>query len=235
LWYYLHEDLTMYRLGKQIHKYRRIQRFVIVLLLVLFFSVLIVWLMRLRIAPAATIRNDTPVSKNYTTSQTAKVTINKPEFKMELPGGWTERKVIASPTGPRYTFAAPTGESKLFDIYIDNPPMNFAINKAIVVASQGTGLTHEYVSENCVNFTDPKSKNLQTGFAPARWQEIDFICDMANASRQVVGTISHDGKNQVNVTGTSGVTHKVFMTYTDNDITPSYSVFYDILGSLQFK
>jgi hypothetical protein len=225
----------MYRLGKQIHKHRRIQRIAIVLLLVVLFAALVYWLMHLRIAPTATIRNDTPVSKNYTSSQAAKVTINKPEFKMEIPGGWTERKVETSPTGPRYTFAAPTGEPKMLDIYIDNPPTNLAINKAIVISLQGNGLTHDYVSENCVTFTDPKYKNPQTGFAPARWQEIDFICDMANSSRQVVGTISHDGMNQLSTTGVSGATHKVFMTYTDNDITPSYSTFYDILGSVQFK
>lgn len=225
----------MYRLGKQIHKHRRIQRFIIILLLVLFFVALVYWLMHLRIAPTATIRNDTPVSKNYTSSQDAKITVTKPELKMELPGGWVERKVIASPTGPRYTFAAPTGKAQVLDIYIDNPPTNFAINKAIVVSAQGSTLTHDYVSENCVTFTDPKYKNPQTGFAPARWQEIDFICDMANANRQVVGTISRDGMNQVGTTGLSGATHKVFMTYTDNDITPSYSTLYDILSSMQFK
>lgn len=225
----------MYRLGKQIHKHRRIQRFAIILLLVLFFVALVYWLMHLRIAPTATIRNDTPVSKNYTSSQAAKVSVDKPEFKMELPAGWTERKVISSPTGPRYTFSAASGEPKVLDVYIDNPPTNLAINKAIVVSSQGSGLTHEYVSENCVNFTDPKYKNPQTGFAPARWQEIDFICDMANSNRQVVGTISRDGANQVNTTGVSGATHRFFMTYTDNDITPSYSTLYDILGSMQFK
>ena len=205
------------------------------LLLLLLFAALVYWLMHLRIAPTATIRNDTPVSKNYTSSQAAKVAVNKPEFTMELPGGWVERKVIASPTGPRYTFAAPTGEAKVLDIYIDNPPTNFAINKAIVISSQGAGLTHENVSENCATFTDPKYKNPQTGFAPARWQEIDFICDMANTSRQVVGTISHDGVNQLKTAGAGGTSHRIFMTYTDNDITPSYSTLYDILSSMQFK
>lgn len=225
----------MYRLGKQIHKHRRVQRITIVIVLVLLFVALVYWLMHLRIAPAATIRNDTPVSKNYTSSQAAKVVINKPEFRVDLPGGWVERKVIASPTGPRYTFAAPTGEAKVLDIYIDNPPTNFAINKAIAISSQGNGLTHENVSENCATFTDSKYKNPQTGFAPARWQEIDFICDMASPTRQVVGTISRDGINQLTTTGSSGVKRKIFMTYTDNDITPNYSILYDILSTLLFK
>lgn len=225
----------MYHVGKQIHRHRRLQRIAIVILLALLFAVLVYWLMHLQIAPTATIRNDTPVSKNYTSSQAAKVAVDKPEFKMELPAGWTERKVTVSPTGPRYTFAAPAGESIVLDVYIDNPPTNLAINKAIVVSAQGNGLSHDYVSENCVTFTDPKYKNPQTGFAPARWQELNFICDMASPNRQVVGTISRDGINQVNITGASGATHKIFFTYTDNNITPSYYTLYDILTSMQFK
>lgn len=225
----------MYHVGKQIHKHRRIKRIAIVLLIILFFAALVYWLMHLKIAPIATIRNDTPVSKNYTSSQAAKLKVEKPELKMELPAGWVERKVISSPTGPRYTFSAKTGEAKVLDIYIDNPPTNLAVNKAIVVSSQGNGLMHDYVSENCMTFTDTKFKNPQTGFAPARWQEINFICDMASPNRQVVGTISKEAINQVTTTGLSGATHKVFMTYTDNDITPSYSTLYDILSSLEFK
>lgn len=225
----------MYHVGKQIHKHRRSQKISVIILLILFFGLLVFWLMQLKIAPSAIIRNDPPVSKNYTASDMAKVNVDKPEFKMELPAGWVERTVIASPTGPRYTFSAKIGEAQILDIYIDNPPTNLGINKAIVVSAQGSGLTHEYVSENCITFTDPKYKNPHTGFAPARWQEIDFICDMANTNRQVVGTISRDGMNQVHTVGASGATHTVLMTYTDNNITPSYSTLYDIIASMQFK
>lgn len=225
----------MYHVGKQIHKHRRLKRTIVVVVLIILFAGLVYWLMHLRIAPSATIRNDTPVSKNYTASETAKLTVNKPEFKVVFPGGWVERKIIPSPIGPRYTFAAPTGDSIVFDIYIDNPPENLAVNKAIVVSGQGNGLSHDYVSENCANFTDSKYKNPQTGFAPARWQDTNFICDMANVNRQVVGTISKEGMNQVTTTGASGAVRKVFMTYTDNNITPSYSTLYDILASFEFK
>ena len=224
----------MYRFGKQIHKHRRGKRTIVVVLMIGMFALLVYWLMHLRIAPTATIQSSPPSSKNYDSATQAKITVTKPEFTVQLPTGWLERKVTASPTGPRYTFSAPTPQTKILDIYIDNPPTNMAINNAIVVSTQGDGLTHDRVSDNCTTYTDPKSKNVQTGNAPARWQEIDFICDMGNVERQVVGIISHDGMNQVKVTGPSG-THKVFMTYTDNKISPDYTILYDILNDIHFK
>ena len=225
----------MYRLGKQLHRHRKGRRIVSVLLLLVLFLLLIYWLTHLRITPSATIRNAPPASRNYDAASPATFAVTKPEFSVEFPAGWVERTVIPSPIGPKYTFAAPSPQAKQFDIYIDNPPTNLAINKAIAVSAQGDGMTHDRVSENCITYTDPKSKNPQTGNAPARWQEINFICDMSNTERQVVGAISRDGMNQIAVSGPKNVAHKVFVTYTDNDISPDYTVFYGILNTLHFK
>jgi hypothetical protein len=110
-----------------------------------------------------------------------------------------------------------------------------ALNKALVVDASGTGVVHESVSENCATYTEASKTDPRTGFAPAKWQGIDFFCDMANNSRAVVGTVSKDGFNYFNVTGANGGQHKVFIVFTDNNITPNYSVFYDVLTSLRFK
>ena len=225
----------MYRLGKQAHRHRRGQRIAIGVFVLLIIAGLLYWLAHLRISPTQQIKNSPSVSTAYNASETAKVNINKPEFTMELPAGWTERQVIASPTGPRYTFASPSSQSQVLDFYIDNPPTGMALNRAIVVDAQGNGLAYDRVSDNCITFTDPKNKNAQTGHAPARWQEIDFICDMSNFSRALVGTISKDGINQVAVAGEAIGNRKVFISYTDNSISPNYGTLYDILGSIKFK
>ncbi len=225
----------MYRLGKQAHRHRRGQRIAIGVFVLLIVAGFLYWLANLRISPTQHIKNAPSVSTGYNASGTTKVAISKPEFSLELPTGWKERQVIASPTGPKYTFASPSSEAQVFDFYIDNPPTNMALNRAIAVDAQGNSLNYDRVSENCTTFTDPKNKNAQTGHAPARWQETDFICDMANASRAVVGTISKDGINQVTVTGETIGSRRVFMTYTDNSISPNYTTLYDILGSIKFK
>ncbi len=226
----------MYRLGKQTDKHRRGRHVTIAVFIILIFAAAVYGLMHLRVAPQQDIRNATPVSKGYTTSSNAKVTIDKPLFRLELPTGWKEISTDkASSTGPRYSFRSTSEMSQMLDMYIDNPPVNMAVNRAIVVSAQGDGLAHDNVSENCTTFTDSSVANPRTGTAPAKWQTTNFICDTGNFARAVVGTMSTDGMNQVTVAGPTVGSHKLFIIYTDNNISPNYSTLYDILGSLHFK
>lgn len=226
----------MYRLGRQSHKHRRGFRVIVVTLGLLVLGIVIYWLMNLRITPEQDIRNTAPISKKYQTGTSAVVSIDKPLFKLELPKAWHEVATDKnSSTGPMYSFASPSAQAQMLDLYIDNPPINLAVNKAIIVSAQGDGLTYDTVSDNCTTFTEASLKNPQTGNAPARWQTIHFICDMANTARAMIGTMSTEGVNQVTVTGTTAGKHKLFITYIDNNINPNYSTFYDILRSLHFK
>lgn len=226
----------MYRLGRQTHKHRRGYRVILTTLAILFFAAVVYWLMHLRIVPEQNIRNAAPVSENYKTSASEKVAIDKPLFRLELPKGWREVETDkASSTAPKFSFSSPGSQAQMLDLYIDNPPTGMAVNRAIVVSSQGDGLTYDTVSDNCTTFTEASLKNPQSGNAPARWQTTQFICDMANTARAVVGTMSAEGINQVSVTGPTTGTHKLFITYIDNNINPNYGTFYDILRSLHFK
>ncbi len=226
----------MYRLGRQTHKHRRGRRRIVAILILLIVAGLIWWLMHLRILPEQDIKNSTPVSKSYKTSDSAKVIIDKPLFRVELPTGWREVAVDKlSPTAPKFSFRSPSAQAQLLDFYIDNPPVRMAVNKAIIVAAQGTGLSNDAVSDNCTTFTDASLKDPATGNAPARWQTVNFICDMGNFPRAVVGTMSTEGVNQVTVNGPTAGSHKLFITYTDNNISPNYSTLYEILRSLHFK
>lgn len=152
---------------------------------------------------------------------------------MVLASTWKEDAVERTATAPRYSYTD-SANARIIKIYIDNPPTNLGVNRAIVVSSDADKLTYGSVSDNCITYTEASRANTQNGFANAKWQEVDFLCDMANHARAVVGTISKDGLNQVHVQTQSGVLRKVFITYTDNGINPDYSVFYDILQSLQF-
>jgi len=197
---------------------------------------LIYGLMNLRIVPEQNLRNAAPVSKGFQINSKTKVTIDKPLLKLELPVGWheisTDKKVAATPT---YSFASPSADAQIMDIYIDAVPTTMAVNKAVVVSAQADGLGYDTVSDNCTNFTESSLKDPRTATAPARWQTINFICDMGNYARAVVGTMSTEGINQVTVTGPTTGPHKLFITYTDNNISPSYSVLYEILRSIHFK
>jgi hypothetical protein len=114
---------------------------------------------------------------------------------------------------------------------VDHIPTALAINRLLAVQSSGDKMTPVgMVSDNCTNFTDKATESAATGTAPAKWNGVNFICDMANYERDVVATGSSGGINMVTLSSKSG-THQVCLVYTDNSIDPDYSVFTDIVQS----
>lgn len=224
----------MYQVGKRIHKHRRFWKRLGWLSMMLIFAALVYFLLHLKVAPEQNVHNSPPVSKTYQPSSKQKITFDKPLLTIELPAGWKEVTLPTSPTAPVYALRN-SELAEALDIYIDNPPLNMGLNKAIVVSQNAAGVAHDVVSDNCIAYTQAGKTNPQTGNAPAKWQGIDFFCDTANSSRAVVGTVSKDSFNYFNSNGQSGGTHKVFITYTDNNISPDYSILYDALDSLHFK
>lgn len=227
----------MYTVGKQTHKHRKGRKHLLRFLVLLGFGALVWWLMHLTITPNQEIYNSAPISKSYNAAQKQLFKIDKPLFSMELPDGWKENIIEPSPYAPKYRFSNPAKANggQMVELYIDTVPTNIAVNKVLVVEPAENGLTHDQVSENCTTFTESELTNHTTGTAPARWQGINFICDMGNYARQVVGIASTEGVNRVTVTGATKGAHKLFILYTDNNITPDYNILYDALNSLKFK
>ena len=227
----------MYHVGKQIHKHRKVRRNLIVFFLIFAFGVFVFWLMNLRITPKQELYNSAPLSNSYDVTENKKITIEKPLFSLELPSGWKENAIEPSPLAPKYRFSNPDSKSggQMIELFIDTVPTAIAINKVLVVEPSEKGINHEQVSENCTTFTESNLTNPKSGTAPARWQGVNFICDTGNYARQVVGIASTEGINQVTVTGSTNGTHKLFILYYDNTITPDYNILYEILNSLQFK
>lgn len=226
----------MYRVDKRTHRHRRARQTLVVLALALLSAIAIYALFHLRVTPRQQLRNSPSLSTQYGASEAKKVVIDKPLFRMELPGDWKEmspgHEIVPAPT---YSFTSPSTDKKDMYIYIDTVPSDMALNRAVTVNAQGDGIAYDVVSENCATFTDPATKDKRTGYAPGRWQAANFICDMGNSQRTVVGTVSTEGVNQVTVNGATTGRHKLFIMYTDNNINPSYSTLYSILGSLHFK
>lgn len=226
----------MYRVDRRIRRHKRARRNTLVVVALLCAAAGVYGLMNLRIAPTQDVQNTEGVVTRYDAASAEKVRIDKPLFTLELPAGWKERAPEPSVL-PYSTFAFQSSgaPAQLLALYIDAPPTNMAINHAVIVTPQGAGLAHDTVSGNCTTFTDTSRLDRQTGIAPARWQNVDFLCDMGNFNRGVVGTESTEGVNTVTVTGPTTGTHKVFIRYTDSSVSPDYSTLYSIIASLNFK
>ncbi len=225
----------MYHVYRREHRHTKARRNGVIALVLLLIALIIYAIYTLSVTPRQDIRNAPPLSKQYNAAGNKKITIDKPLFTLELPQGWVEIPEGKTAAAPTYSFRAPQGQSQYFDMYIDTIPATMALNRAIVVSPQGSGVSYDRVSENCTTFTDSAQKNPSTGYAPARWQGADFICDMGNFARALVGTVSTEGINRVTVTGSANGPHQLFIAFTDNNINPNYTTLYDLLASLNFK
>jgi hypothetical protein len=156
-----------------------------------------------------------------------------PSFQINLPKDWQQ---VTPPTiHAAYSWRGATKENnaRSLDIYIDNIPVNFAVNRMLPLTANGSGVQATGgVSNNCSTFTLASTTDPRTGIAPSKWDGIDFLCDMANYVRNVVGTSSAEGVNTVSVAGPSG-THKYFFVYTDHSGEPNYDTFTAALQSFQ--
>lgn len=224
----------MYQYDKRTHKHAKLKRRATWLGVLVLFSAVVYGVAQLRITPEQEIKNSPPLSRGYNATVDKKQQFTKAEFTFTATSGWKEYAVQQGQFNPRYVFKD-VSKSRVMEVYIDNLPEELGVNRAIVVDSVDGTISYDVVSDNCTTFTDSSKKNPQTGIGVAKWQEIEFLCDMGNAARAVVGTISDDGKNMVSVTAATGKVYKVFIAYTDNNINPDYNVFYDILGSLKFR
>ncbi len=225
-----------YHVDRRGHRYRRARRRIIALAIVLFVGTLIYLLFNLEVTPQQDIQNAPDTTQKFADPRAKNVKIEKTEFTLELPDGWKESKADASLVpAPKYVFISSEADQQTLRIYLDTIPSGLGINKAVTVSARANEIDHDVVSENCANYTGAAQKNLKIANAPAKWQNIDFLCDLANSSRPIVGTISTDGMNFLKVKGATIGERRVFITYGDFNINPNYITFYDILESVEFK
>ncbi len=215
---------------------RRILWLIIILLIlwILFFGWL--WL-RNSLKPKVTIKQANPITTKVTYNSKIKH-YDEPDFGIDMPASWS-----AVPRPP-HTYQSFTWQSsdrvtdgQQIEIYEDTIPINFAVNRALVVVGEVDRVSVDgAVSDNCSRYTKPTNGGPNRVGVPAKWQGIDFLCDQSNQQRDVVGTSSNDGVNTVILhSQNSSATHKFFFTYTDYASNPDYTLFYDALASLRMN
>lgn len=199
-------------------------------------SVYGVMYVRDKLKPNTVIKQAKPIETKVTFEDT-KTKYNLPNFTIDIPKDW---KLMPRPAGSYTSFTWQTSDKgtdgQIITIYEDKIPANFAVNKVQIVRGEGNHVVQEGgSSDNCSKYTKNKNLANQTG-APAKWQDIDFLCDQNNKQRDVIGTSSKDGVNTVVVTGPTAGTHKYFFTYSNfNVANPDYSPFNNAITSFRMK
>lgn len=225
----------MYRVGyRAINKRKRLVWSVVVM------AVFIIVLGGLAVAgrqflrPTTTVKQAAAVVSNVNFNSGSTHTYNEATFSIALPTSW---QPVTGQKQPFVSYQWQINNSQYHQslaVYEDNIPQSLAVNRALAVQANGSKLTTiNEVSDNCTDFTKNSPDAGQTG-AFAKWQGVSFICDVGNYERDVVGTSSATGINTVTL-GTAADTHQFFFTFTDNNINPDFSTFYNALTSFRLK
>lgn len=221
------------RKGKDPKKQRR--RRLIFLLIVLLLAGLGWWVYKYAFKPNTTVKQAKAVVTAVEFDESKTKHFDEPNFGIDLPVDWVEHSHNTTPYNV-YSFQGGTNASiqRRIDIYEDKIPTGLSLNRALAVESNGPKITlRGEASDNCANYTkDPHTTN--TDSLKAKWQNFDFLCNAANSSRNVTGTVSAEGNNQLTLTGAVGQ-HRYFLVYSENSYTPDYRVFYSAVESLQVK
>ncbi len=195
-----------------------------------------IWFGLKQLKPETTLSKPATVTKQIDVDS-AVDTYQKGAFSIELPKGWqftTKQQDVYTIYRFRSTLSGDAG-NRFIDIYEDSTLPNFAVNRMVpVTANEQGGLTTDVslVSDNCSAYTTGTLSGPTVG-KMAKWQGVEFLCDMGNTLRNVVGTGSKEGLNTVTVKTPTSRPHTYFMTYTDNNINPEFTIFTKALNSFK--
>lgn len=228
----------MYRVGNKsrLRRQRRI-RLAIGLSLLVVFGVG-GWFIQRALRPHTTLSQSKAVVTTVKATSTPLKTYDETAFTIDLPNDW---KVGERSTAPynvyRWQGTSKSTNATLLEIYVDTIPVNVAVNHVLAIEANGPQITPDGdISDNCANFTKDTSPTPGTyGGVHGRWQGIDFLCDLNNSERNVVGTSSATGINSVTVKGPTNLTHKFFFSFTDHSLSSDYTPFTNALLSFRVK
>ena len=223
--------------GQQRKKRRRRIIWTLVTLIFLGLIVALVIYILNMLKPKTVIKQATPIhTKVAYESKTTKY--DEPYFTIDILKDW---KQMPRPAGPYRTYTWQTSDSgtdgEVFTIYEDTIPPNFAVNRVLIVRGENDHLVLEgTASDNCIKYTrNGQATPGQVG-ALAKWQDVNFLCDVNNKQRDFIGTSSTDGVNTVILRGQTAGAHKYFFSYGNYNVAnPDYGPFYDALNSLRMK
>lgn len=226
----------MYRLGhRQAHHYALIGGGLVVGAAVL---IGIAWLVTGTVLkPHTVIRQSPPLSHTVTATSKSLQQVSQGIISLSLPTTW-QRVAAPQLPGTIYSWAGtePPDAARRLDVYVDSAPTNFAVNRLLPVQAAGNQLdVTAATSDNCVNFTDKTSDSTATGRAASKWGGVNFLCDMGNYERDVVGTGSTEGLNQVTLVGPTSGRHRILLVYADNNTSPDYAIFVAIVKSFHLN
>ncbi|HWB38930.1 MAG TPA: hypothetical protein VG604_01695 [Candidatus Saccharimonadales bacterium] len=212
-------------------RHRKLKRFIIFLLFVALCIAAYIYIIE-HLKVKTTIHQSKAVVTKINTAPKTKHYI-EPDFTVDLPASFVT--AAAQPSYRDYVWQyTADGNSEELVIYEDSIPQNIGLNRVVIVSSSDNRIVASSgeVSDNCSQYTIPNGTRYGEFGMLAKWQGVEFICDLSNTERDVVGTSSTDGINTVKVTDDAAISHKFFFVLTNTDFSNAdYSPLFTALQS----
>lgn len=225
----------MYREGQKLIKQRSSRIKIMILVIILAFMLVGGFLFAER-----SLKPNTYIKQSSGYSDTARYDYQVreysfPTFSIKVPNSWTiYSNKDDSNIETAYAFRSTSNSNyQTLQLFIDKAPSKVAVSKVLVVSAKGDSIVTEgSVSDNCAYNQDGGNQN---GFM-AKWQNISYLCDSANAFGSIVGISSADSLNSVNLASPSnGQNYKLYVKATYSDMNPDYSQMINALKSIRVK
>lgn len=163
-------------------------------------------------------------------------TVDEPYFSFNLPPDWkeTDRRSTSTENSITWQATKKKADNRWLKLFIDVIPPDLAVNRLLPIVVSGSKMTHGQMSGNCKEFTLTKENEVHEPVA-SRWQGIDFLCDVPKWVQNNVGAGTEGSINSITVKGPAKGEHRYMFIYTDHNIQPDYSIFYNVISSFEAK
>jgi len=231
--------MAKYRLGRGSRKHvkRRAWRVVSILLFIALLGVcgLVLWLF-MNMSDEQVTQPQTVTHEYVAPEETGKA-FEEEYFSLRLPDDWKlDKRDTTIYNYYKFQATKKNADNRWLEIYIDKFPANIAFNRLLPVRAEGDGMALAgAASDNCVKFTDKAQQQGTSGIVPSKWAEVNFSCDVARSSRNLVGVGALEQGQTIKLTGQKMGEHTYVFIYTDHNISPNYQILEDMVESFQAK
>lgn len=231
-----------YKYGHRSAKHRHVIAVVLIACLVIFGPLAFFIYRDISLNGSAAVEGSSQVVGQIQGMPENKLVIDEATYSMELPDDWKEfeRSDTEALKSVSWQSTKKNLDARKFTVYVDKIPANKPVNRLLPVTIQGSRFIVGSISDNCISFTGGGVANTDTSSqlkpALAKWQGVDFICNLPNFVENEIGVGTVGSPvNQVTITGESKGTHTYFFLYTDHTIQPDYTILSNALESFRAK
>lgn len=228
----------MYRIGRRSKKRAKRKVWIFILIVILAIAGAVgYFIFRILQEPDETITTTQAITREYAPPQGEDIKeFNQDIFTITLPSDWVLKGHNDTPHN-MYSYQATkkNADNRWLEVYIDRVPTDVAFNRLLpVIIESNKIVVTGSVSENCIEFTGPQGNPAAAGVPAlaAKWQGVDFMCDMSNYTRNVVGVGTVATKHNIALTGPTAGQHIFYFKYIDHNISPDYQILEKALESL---